>query len=266
MCPILWVIPAVTLFARAAAQEPAAPQPSPPAKPFAIERVSWSKDADGPPIRAVEVHNDYGDIRARFTPDRRIEAWGVVQRLGRGPEGVGLTVERRGDVVALTVAYPPGRIQDSETAPAKDSLDRLDLTVFVPEGVALGARTLRGMVEARGLKSDVSAATLDGTISVSTKGALHARSQAGAVTASLELEGGVTPLLIETVTGAIDLTLPERPDLELTAATSARLTSAFPLRRRPPAAGRTRATASLGRALRDLVVVSERGDVTLRRR
>jgi len=258
MCPILWAISAVTLFARAAAQEP-----SPPAKPFAIERVSWSKDADGPPIRTVEVHNDYGDIRARFTPDRRIEAWGVVQRLGRGPEGVGLTVERRGDVVALTVAYPPGRIQDSETAPAKDSLDRLDLTVFVPEGVALGARTLRGMVEARGLKSDVTAATLDGNISVSTRGVLQARSERGAVTATIEPSPGSRPLLIETTSGAIELTLSERADLEWTATTSAKVTSAFSLRHH---GARARATGTIGHPQRELTVVSQSGAITLRRR
>ena len=256
---------ALTLVARAL-QEPTATPASPLAKPFAIERVSWSKEADGtPPIRAIEVHNDYGDIRARFTPDQRIEAWGVIQRLGRGPEGVGLTVERRGAVVALTVAYPPGRIQDAEAAPAKDSLDRLDLTVFVPEGVALDARTLRGMVEARGLKSDVTAATLDGNISVSTSGVLQARSERGAVSATLEPAPGPRPLLIETTSGAIDLTLPERAGLEVRATTSAKLTSAFPLHRQRGAGG-TRASGTIGHPQRDLMVVSQSGDVTLRRR
>lgn len=244
-------------------QEPGAP-PSPSSKPFALERVSWSKDADGPsPIRAIEVRNDYGDIRARLTQDRRIEAWGMIQRLGRGAEGVGLTVERRGGVVALLVACS-GRIQDALADPPKDSVDRLDLTVFVPAGVALGAQTLRGIVEARGLRSDVTAATLEGSIFVATTGSVQARSEGGALTVVLEAEAGTRPLVMETVSGPIDLTLPAGVDLEVRAETAASLTSAFPLRYRRTS-GRRRATGTIGRPLRDLLVRSERGEVILRR-
>lgn len=259
-------IPALCALAGSAGdQEPSTTPTSAATKPFAIERVSWAKEADGPaPIRVVEIHNDYGDIRARFTEDRRIEAWGVIQRLGRGPEGVGLTVERRGAVVALTGAYPPGRIQDAAPDPPKESMDRLDLTVFVPEGIALRAHTLRGMVEARGLRSDVTAATLNGSISVSTAGSLVARSEAGAVTALLEGTAGSRSVVIDTVSGAIDLTLPPGIGLDVRAETSAALTCAFPLRRRR-IGGRTRGTGTIGQPLRDVLVRSESGGVTLRR-
>jgi hypothetical protein len=157
----------------------AAVQPAPPPE-VKIERLTWAKDVDGDaPIRTIEVRNDFGDIRARLAPDRRLDMLAVVQRLDPGPEGVGFTVERRGDVVALTVSYPPGRVRDGEPDAPKTSYDRLDLTLFVPEGVTLGAHTLRGIVEVRGLRSDVRAATRDGSLTVATTGSLQARSAAG---------------------------------------------------------------------------------------
>src|SRR5688572_22669862 len=77
-----------------------------------IERLTWAREVDGDaPIRTLEVRNDFGDVRARLAPDRRLEALAVVQRLDQGKDAVGFTVERRGSVVALVVAYPPGRIR-----------------------------------------------------------------------------------------------------------------------------------------------------------
>src|SRR4029453_1062093 len=140
---------ALGLFAAVAAAQESAPSPSPsPARAFDMDRLQWSKDVDGAePITAIEVRNDFGDIRARGAGDRRLEATMVVQRLDTAGDKVGFTVERRGGVVALQIGNPPGRTPDSDPHPAKDSYDRLDLVVFVPRGVTLRAHTLRGRVE-----------------------------------------------------------------------------------------------------------------------
>ena len=194
---------AACLAAAAAAQDPS-PSPSP---ALVLDRFTWDKEVDGPaPIRAVEVRNDYGDVRARFAGDRRLELHAVIQRLGV-PPGVGVTVERRGDVIALLVAYPPGRIQDAEPEPPKDSYDRLDLVVFVPAGVAFSGHTLRGMVEVRGLESDVRAATRQGPIEVRTTGAIEARSQSGNIAASVSATSP-GPFLFLSEAGSIRVTLP----------------------------------------------------------
>ena len=182
----LFTLGLAAVAAAAPQQPPAEPSASPSPRAFAMDRLQWSKDVDGAePITAIEVRNDFGDIRARAAGDRKLEATMVVQRLDLAGEKVGFTVERRGSVVALDVAYPPGRVRDSESHPAKDSYDRLDLVVFVPPGVTLRAQTLRGRVEARGLKSDVEASTLDGPIFVRTEGGVQARTDSGTVTAML---------------------------------------------------------------------------------
>ena len=200
--------------------QPASPAPSPaprpatgaPTRELRIERLQWSKATDGPePVTALEIRNDFGDIRARLAGDKTLEASMIVQRLDPGPQGVGFTVERRGSVLALVVGYPPGRVKDVDPRPPKDGYDRLDLTVFVPPGVTLRAHTLRGLVEARGLQGDVEAATLDGSILVATSGAIQARTGSGEITATVSaaaLAAPGPPLLFQSASGPINLILP----------------------------------------------------------
>jgi hypothetical protein len=243
--------------------QPAEPAQAVPAAPR-IERQEWAKELEGAdPIRAIVVRNDHGDIRARFTAEPRLEAFAVIQRLDPGPTGVGFTVERRGSVIALTATYPPGRVQDADPDPPKAAFDRLDLTVLVPQGVTLDAHTLRGMVEARGLKSDVRAATHAGSIFVSTSGGAQLRTAGGAIDAYLSGDPGSGPLLLESESGAISANLPAQADLDLRVESGGAIVSDFTLApRRAPACPQE---GRLGRGGRALVVYSVSGRVEIRR-
>jgi hypothetical protein len=190
----------------------------------------------------------------------------VAQRLDPAGDKVGFTVERRGSVVALVVSYPPGRVRDVDPHPAKDSYDRLDLVVYVPAGVTLRAHTLRGRVEARGLKSDVEAATLDGPVFLGTSGAVRARTGSGEITALLDASvvgAAGPPLLLESDSGPIALALPAHADPELRVETGGEIASPLQLRRGQQG-GRTRATLDSS-APRLLVVSSRTGKVTVER-
>jgi hypothetical protein len=262
---------AVTLVALALAGSPSpAPSPSPspaPPREVRLERRQWSRSVEGPdPITAIEIRNDFGDIRARYAADRTLDASMVVQRLDPGPQGVGFTVERRGPALALVVAYPPGRIRDADPRPPKDRYDRLDLVIFVPAGVTLRAHTLRGLVEVRGLRSDVEAATLDGEILIAATGTIQARTSTGAITATVSadaLAGAGPPLLFQSASGPVSLILPAAGSAELRIDAGGAVTSKVELERK--ASGeRTRATATLGAGDR-LVVVTTVGPVRIDR-
>jgi hypothetical protein len=250
--------------------ETPSPSPSPSASPraFDTDRLQWSKEVDGKdPVTAIEVRNDFGDIRARGTADRKLDASMVVQRLDRAGQKVGFTVERRGGVIALDVAYPPGSVRDADPHPAKDSYDRVDLVVFVPHGVALHAQTLRGRVEVRGLKGDVEASTLDGPIFVRTEGGVQARTDSGAVTAQLHaaaLAAAGAPMLLQSNSGPITVWLPEKQEGDLRVETAGEVSSRLPLHR-STLQGRTRATLGAASAARQVVVSSRTGAVTVER-
>jgi hypothetical protein len=249
---------------------PVAPAPvsGPTARPLTLERPQWAKDVDGPdPITAIEVHNDFGDIRARLSADRRLEASMVIQRLDAAGDRVGFTVERRGGSVALVVAYPPGRVRDSDPRPAKDTYDRLDLVVFVPAGVTLRAHTLRGQVEVRGLKSDVEAATQDGPVLVRTSGGVQARTDGGEITVQMDaasLAGDGPPHLLRSGTGPVTVLLPAQADPEVRIETAGELVSNLGLTTTRHE-GRTRATSAARGAGRLLVVSSRTGRVRVER-
>ena len=232
-----------------------------------IERLQWSRSVDGPdPITSFEVRNDFGDIRARAAGDRVLDVSMVVQRLDPAGEKVGFTVERRGSAVALVVAYPPGRVRDAIARPPKDSYDRLDLVVFVPPGVTLRAHTLRGQVEVRGLKNDVEAATADGPILLRTAGAMQARTVSGEITAVPEAAALATrgaPLILQSDTGTIDVTLPAGRGPEIRVETAGVIESALRLRHTRHG-DRTRAVSPPDpRAVRLLLVDSRSGRVRI---
>jgi hypothetical protein len=257
---------AVALLAAGLAAPPSPRPPSPaPSREVTIERLRWSRSVEGPePVTAIEVRNDFGDIRARYAADKTLDASMVVQRLDPGPQRVGFTVERRGSALALVVGYPPGRIKDADPRPPKDSYDRLDLVIFVPAGVTLRAHTLRGLVEVRGLKSDVEAATLDGSVLIATTGAIQARSTTGEITATIAdgaLAGPGAPHLLQTGSGPVNLFLPTAASAELRIDAGGEVTSKVFLDRRTTG-GRTRASATLGAGER-LVVVTTAGPVRI---
>jgi len=249
-----------------AGQSPSpAPTASPSVKPFAIERWTWGMEADGPPpVRTVEVRNDFGDIRVRFAGDRRIEASAAIQRLGPGPEDVGVTVERRGGAVVLTVTYPPGRIRDADPQPSKTSMDRLDLTLYLPEGVSLNARTFRGMVEARAVRSDVAAETLDGDITIITRRSAWARTAGGAMRVTLDADVAGGPNLLVSETGKIVLTLSAGVGVDLRAETGGAIRAGAPVAVRQEN-GRSRAAGVIGVRRREVQIYSASGEVSIER-
>ena len=242
-----------------------APSPAPP-REVKIEHLGWSRTIEGPePITAIEIRNDFGDVRARLAGDKTLEASMVVQRLDPGPGRVGFTVERRGSVIALVVGYPTGHIQDADPHPRKDSYDRLDLTVFVPAGVALRAQSLRGLVEARGLRGDVEARTLEGPILLSASGTIRARTETGDLTVTINaaaLGAPGPPLLLETASGPIYAIVPAAGNAELRVETSGALESKIALQRQTTGP-RTKATARLGTGERLLLIRSDTGAIRI---
>jgi len=232
-----------------------------PVKDFRIDRFDWEAEADlARAVKRIVVRNDYGDVRARLAGDGLILVHAVIQRLGSGPD-VGVNVERHGGALSVTVVAPPGRRAVSEERPAKTSVDRADIVVYVPEGVMLEATSLRGIVEAKRIMGPVDAETLDGEIRVDAAGPVRARSVDGNI--SVVLGGGAAAAsLIETRTGTVWLSLAEGSDYRLMVEPGGKVTSQIPLKEEERAP-RHRFIAVGGAALTPVVVRSDWGDVEI---
>ncbi len=259
MAPLL---PALCLWLAAGAPAPLpSPSPAPSATPaprakeFKIDRWDWTADAAlSGAIRLLVVRNDYGDVRARFAGDGLVNLHAVIQRLGSDPD-VGVNVERHGEALVVSVVSPPGRVSVEPAELPKTAVDRVDLVVYVPAQAALDVEARRGMVEARGLKSDVRAATLDGELRVATSAAVEAVSRGGAVTVAMGRDGS-GPRRAESGRGTVWLSLPGDGDFRLQVEAGGELSSEIELQPGEAAAGRRRGTAVLGKGSQPVVVTA----------
>ena len=152
---------------------------------FEIERVSWVGEVAAG--RGITVRNQFGDVRARFGGyDGKVEILASLQHFA--DEGARLQVETDEAATGLTVTVGY-RTDDGELATARDPGQRKrgDLVVFVPRDATLVVSTDHGLVDLRGLRSNVHATTVSGDIRTrKIEGELDLDTGSGDVVALLE--------------------------------------------------------------------------------
>ena len=140
---------------------------------------------------------------------------------------------------------------------------QVEYTVRVPAGVRFVGRTVNGSVEARGLRADAEAHTVNGSIAISTRGL----AQATTVNGSIEAELGAVfrePLEFETVNGGITLVVPAGSGAEVRATTvNGDIRTDFPLTVRGRFNHR-RVSGTIGRGGPQLMMSTVNGDIRLR--
>lgn len=249
---------------RAASQTPS-PSPAPAAAADPVERASWQGELTGSSI--LEVSNPFGDLRLRYGGSgRTVEVAVALQQLDPAGSRLELVVNEKADpatvrVVRNAAAEPP------PAAPGEDQ-SRADMVVMVPRGIAVRARTDRGLAESVGLESDVELETSAGKIRVrSTRGRVTARSDRGQIMAMLLAGVTKAPQRFSTVTGSIEVWVSDSCAFEVALATSGRLITDFSMRvehrdrEEPDKVG----AATIGEGGQLLELRSRRGDLSIRR-
>lgn len=230
-----------------------------------MERASWRGEVTSASL--LEVSNPYGDLRLRYGGlGRTVEVAVALQQLDPAGSRLELEVDEKADpatvrVVRTAAAGPPAG------GPRVDR-SRADMVVLIPSGLAVRARTDRGLVESVGLESDVDLESVSGGIRVrSTRGRVTAHSERGEISAMLVAGVTAAPQRLSTVTGPIEVWVSDANDLDVTMATSARLTSdvSMQVEHHDQEEPDKVATAKVGAGGRPLELRSRRGDVSLRR-
>jgi DUF4097 and DUF4098 domain-containing protein YvlB len=141
---------------------------------------------------------------------------------------------------------------------------QVDFEVRVPAGVRLIARTVNGEVEAEDLASPVDAATVNGSVRVSTSGYASAATVNGSIAATLGEAAWTEPLSFNTVNGAIRLTLPTGLDADVRAETlNGVIHSDFPVTVRGKI-NKRRLQGSIGKGGHRLDLETVNGNISLR--
>ena len=230
-----------------------------------VERVSWQgKIATA---SRLEVSNPYGDLRLRYGgADRTVEVTVALQQIDLPDFRLELKVDETSDPATVRIV----RTATGGQMPgdSKSGLGRADMVVLVPAGLAILARTDRGLAESSGLESDLELETVSGPIRVrSTSGSVQARSGRGEI--SVVLLAGVTkaPQRLSSDTGSIEVWVGDSSSLKVTLATSGRLISDYSMEveHRDLEEPDKIAGVTVGDGGSPLEITSLRGDVSLRR-
>lgn len=215
-----------------------------------------------------------GDVVAHLASgsEARVEA----RKTGRSADfdRVEIAMSENRDQLVFCVVYD-GRTGSTDCDRGYDDDDHggrniragVDFVVYVPAGVRFSGRTVSGDVEALDLRSDVDAATVSGTVRVSTTGVATGKTVSGDV----EVEMGSLDwrrLDFATVSGDIDVTVPDDVDAAIEfRSLSGDFDSDFDLRvtRRRDRFVNHELEATIGDGSRTMTFKTVSGDARLRR-
>ncbi len=167
-----------------------------------------------PEGQPIQVENPYGSVYMRFGGyEHQLDIRSTVQQ----PDG------------AASIAFQPaardGRFEVAPRLPQGVELaqgQRIDLVLYVPKGHAVTVRTASGVIESRGLKSDIDLGTESGEIAVrGTDGTVQARTGDGRI--EISLEDRAPPGSIQTMTsrtGTVAVNVSDKLDAEVRMSTS----------------------------------------------
>ena len=233
------------------------------------EEFEWSGRIA--PGKSIEIKGVNGGIFVEAGTGSEVEVTARKRARRSDPDAVTIEVVEHADGVTLCAVYPTPRGERQNTCGpgerghmnTKNNDVEVEFTVRVPAGVHFIGRTVNGSIEARGLKADVEAHTVNGSIGVSTRGV----ARASTVNGSIDAEMGAAAsegLEFETVNGGITLTVPAGTGAEVHASTvNGDIATDFPLTVRGKFSRRS-ITGTIGRGGPQLNMSTVNGDIRLR--
>lgn len=221
--------------------------------------------------KSIEIKGVNGGIVAEPTTGSEVQVLAKKTARKSDPDEVTIEVIEHEGGVTLCAVYPtPRGNRPNQCGPGeggrmstKNNDVTVQFTVKVPAGVRFIGRTVNGEITAKGLRADVEAYTVNGSIDVSTRG----MARAGTVNGSIEVVMGTSmseALEFETVNGGITLTVPAGAGAELNASTvNGDISTDFPLTVRGKF-NRRKVTGTIGRGGPQLHMNTVNGDIRLR--
>jgi DUF4097 and DUF4098 domain-containing protein YvlB len=178
--------------------------------------------------KRLEVKGVNGDVRAVLASGAEAVVSAKKHARRSDPDDVKIEVVESDDGITICAVYPtPARARRENTCEAGDhwssSTDNNDVTVDfevqVPAGVEFNGQTVNGEMSAEGLKADVRASTVNGSVRVTTTGLAEASTVNGSVYAQMGRSDWTNDLEFSTVNGGITLIIPGTLNAELRANT-----------------------------------------------
>jgi DUF4097 and DUF4098 domain-containing protein YvlB len=178
--------------------------------------------------KRLEVKGVNGDVRAVLASGAEAVVNARKHARRSDPDEVEIKVVESDQGITICAVYPtPRRARQENSCEPGDrwhsSTDNNDVTVDfevqVPAGIEFNGQTVNGEMSAEGLKGDVRASTVNGSVKVSTTGLAEASTVNGSLYVQMGRADWTNDLEFSTVNGGITLILPGQLNAELRANT-----------------------------------------------
>jgi hypothetical protein len=188
--------------------------------------------------RTIEIRGVNGAVRAMPSQDGAVRVEATRQARRSDPGSVNIEVVEHSGGVTICAVYPTprGARRQNECRPGGGQMSvqnndvRVEFVVRVPAGVRFAGHTVNGNIRAEGLRSEVKAATVNGSVNVQTTGFAQANTVNGSITCQLGDSQFTSDVNFETVNGSITLEMPAGLNAEFRASTvNGRIDSDFPI-------------------------------------
>jgi hypothetical protein len=220
--------------------------------------------------KTLEIRGINGSIDAELASgkDAVVDASKTAHR--SDPDQVKIEVSQEKDRVIICARYPgrDGKLQDCTSSEHGQNLDDNDVNVRfkikVPAGVALVARNVNGAISIDGLKSEVEANTVNGSVRVATSGTASATTVNGSVLAMIGKDLS-DDLEFTTVNGRVRVVMPKAVNADVKGSTvHGSIYTDFPLTVRGHGWGTNRVSGTIGKGGHELVLSTVNGSIELR--
>jgi DUF4097 and DUF4098 domain-containing protein YvlB len=224
--------------------------------------------------KRLEIKGVNGDVRAVLASGAEAVVNAAKHSRRSDPDEVEIKVVESDAGITICAVYPtPARARRENSCEPGDQWHSntenndvtVDFEVQVPAGVEFHGKTVNGETSAEGLKADVRASTVNGSVRVTTTGLAEASTVNGSVYVEMGRADWPDELDFSTVNGKITLILPAKLDTEVRASTvNGDMESDFPM----TVSGRfgpRRWRGTIGAGGRSLSLSTVNGEIRLRR-
>ena len=226
------------------------------------------------PGKRLEVKGVNGDVRAVLASGAEAVVNAAKHARRSDPDEVEIKVVEHEGGVTICAVYPtPRRARRENTcepghewhSSTEDNDVTVDFEVQVPAGVEFDGRTVNGEMSAEGLKADVKAGTVNGSVRVTTTGLAEASTVNGSVYVQMGRADWSDELDFSTVNGGITLIMPANLNTEVRANTvNGDIDSDYPMTVQGRF-GPRRVRATIGAGGRSLSLSTVNGGIKLRK-
>lgn len=190
--------------------------------------------AAGKTLRIQDVN---GSIKASGTSGKEASVSAVRRSKKSDPKSVEIRVEQDGDVTIICAVWPNQQDANGCNEHSHNDNDHgnhndvdVEFTVSVPAGIKFEGRTVNGPVAASGLVADAEVTSVNGDVTLATRGTGSAETVNGDVRLSMGASSWTGELEAKTVNGSVTVEMPSPANLEVRANTlNGEISSDFPM-------------------------------------